>query len=150
MNFRTKNLSELDDGKIGVECQEQEMPSWSGFNSLVTDEDLPERIVGFLPILPHPVTEYSTVYTSLKNFQNILAQLDQENMAVMCDEGVYRIAREIQSQNPQEFKNIMGFFHPTKILMACIGKYIEGSGAETIWVQNEILGVNVVHHAKIK
>jgi hypothetical protein len=68
-------------------------------------------------------------------------------MAVTCDEGVYRIAREIMLQNPMEFRNIalcIGSFHMIKVVMACIGKYLEGSGAETIWTQNLVFGVNVV------
>ena len=46
--------------------------------------------VGFLPYLPHLVTEYDTVYTALKNFLKVLEQLDQKSLPVMCDEGVYR------------------------------------------------------------
>ena len=44
--------------------QEQQMTSWSAFNSLVTDEDLTQKIIGFLPVLPYPVTEYAVVYTA--------------------------------------------------------------------------------------
>jgi hypothetical protein len=50
-------------------------------------------------------------------------------------------------QNPMEFRNIVlciGSFHMIKVVMACIGKYLEGSGAETIWTQNLVFGVNVV------
>ena len=37
----------------------QKVPTWSAFNSLITDENVPLKIVGFLPILPYPVTSYS-------------------------------------------------------------------------------------------
>ena len=46
--------------------------------------------VAFLPFILKPVTDYSTVYTLLKNF-NVLFQLEQEALPVFCDEGVYRI-----------------------------------------------------------
>jgi hypothetical protein len=68
-------------------------------------------------------------------------------MAVTCDEGVYRIAREIILQNPRKFKNLVlciGSFHMIKVVMACLGKYLEESGAEPIWTQNLVFGVNVV------
>lgn len=52
------------------------MPSWSAFNSLVTDEDVPEKIVGFLPGLPYPVTEYETVYKALKNTNGCIFYLN--------------------------------------------------------------------------
>ena len=132
---------------IKSENGSQQIPSWSGFNSLITDEDLPQQTVGFLPVLPSPVTEHRTVYTALKNFQCILSQLKQDNMAVACDEGVYRIAKEIQLKNPEEFGNTvlcLGPFHMIKVVQASIGQYIDGSGAETIWTKNGVFGVNVV------
>ena len=60
------NLSNIEEGLIKQDCGEQQMPCWSAFNTVVTDEKVPERIVGFLPILPHPVTKYNIVYTALK------------------------------------------------------------------------------------
>jgi hypothetical protein len=139
------DLSNIAD--IKPVCEEQTMPSWSAFNSVITDETVPQKIIGFLPVIPHPVTEYATVYTALKNFQSILGQLKQSHIAVTGDEGVYHIAREIQLQHPTEFKNIVlciGSFHMIKVVLGCIGKYIEGSGAETIWVEKEVFGLNVV------
>ena len=83
-------------------------------NSLVSKENVPEMIVGFIPVIPFPVTEYQTVYTALKNFQDILKQLDQTHLPVACDEGVYHIARSITMESPREFENIvlvLGGFH---------------------------------------
>ena len=141
------DLSEMEHGTVKPIPSEQTMPSWSAFNSVVTQETLPEKAVGFLPVLPHPVTDHSTVYTALKNFQSCLNQLHQTNMAVTCDEGVYHVAKEIMLAHPGEFQNIvlwLGSFHMIKVVMGCIGKYIEGSGAEKIWTQNEVFGLNVV------
>ena len=129
-------------------CTEQDMPSWSSFNSVITDERLPTKTVGFLPVIPHPVTEYSTVYTAMKNFQNIQSQLDQSHMPIFCDEGVYHIARDIQLQHPNEFDDVVlciGSFHMMKVVLACIGKYLDGSGAVKIWTENDIFGLNVVN-----
>ena len=139
------NLSNIEEGLIKQDNNEQQMPCWSAFNSVVTDEKLPEMIVGFLPILPHPVTQYNTVYTALKNFQNVLRQLTQNHLAITCDEGVYRIAREIILWRPGESKDLtlcLGSFHLLKIYLGCIGKYLRGSGAESIWIENEIFGPN--------
>jgi len=58
-------------------------------------EDVPLKRVGFLPVLPYPVTQYDTVYTTMKNLRGILEYLDQPKLSVTCDEGVYRITREI-------------------------------------------------------
>ncbi len=141
------DLSQLDDSIVHNVCEKQDIPSWSAFNSLVSDENLPQQRVGFLPVLPYPATEYSTIYTSLTLFEDVLFQLKQNNIAVTCDEGVYKIAKEIQLQHPHKFNNIvlcLGSFHIIKIIEGCIGKYLEGSGAVPIWTDNEIFGTNIV------
>ena len=144
-------ISRLDQSNVNEDvkeaCQEQTMPTWSAFNSLVTDENVAQKIVGYLPILPYPVTEYSTVYTALKNFQDIGRQLEQTHLPVTCDEGVYHIAREITMDRPNEFSNIvlcLGSFHLIKVTLGAIGKYIDGCGAETILIESGAFGKNVV------
>ncbi len=87
------------------------------------------------------------MYTSLKNFQNVLNQLKQEKLAITCDEGVYRIAREIMLRCHDEFSKLvlcMGSFHMIKVVLGSIGTYLPGSGAEQIWSKSNIFGVNVV------
>ncbi len=141
------DLSDLTHGKIQAECANQKMPSWAAFNALVTDENLPLKIIGFLPVIPHPVTSYSTVYTALLNFQDVLSQLTQSKMAISCDEGVYHIAREIMMWNANEFSNLvicLGSFHLIKVVMGCIGKFIDGCGIEAVLIEKEIFGENVV------
>ncbi len=41
------DLSELDENRVSPICITQDIPSWSGFNSLITDEDLPVKKLGF-------------------------------------------------------------------------------------------------------
>ena len=70
----------------------------------------------------------------------------QESLSIACDEGVYHIAREVLLIRPHEFNDIvitMGSFHMTKVYLSCIGKYLVASGAEEIWLENGIFGVNV-------
>ena len=59
----------------------------------------------------------------------------------MADEGVYRIAKEIQLQQPETFDNIflgIGGFHLEKIVIACCGKYLEESGIDSVLVETTI------------
>ena len=117
-------------------------PSWREFNRYITKEDIPQKVVAFLPVIPQPVTQYNTVYTALRNFQGIRRQLLQTALAVACDEGVYHIAREVILIVPDEFNDIvltLGSFHMTKVFLSCIEKYLCGSGAEEIWIENSIL-----------
>ena len=48
---------------------------------------------------------------------------------------MYRIAKEIQLLELDESDNIyfgLGGFHTEKVVLACIGKFLEGSGVEKI------------------
>ena len=124
----------------------QNTPSWTPFNSTVIKDDRCKQIVGYLPIIPSPVTEYSTVYTCLKNFNILLRQLNQEYLAVACDEGVYRIARSIMFENEKEFEKIvlcLGSFHMIKVTLSCIGKYLQNSGVESIFIETGLFGIHV-------
>jgi len=131
-----------------VGSHEQVIPSWSAFNASVSNRVTKQQIVGFMPLIPNPVTEFSTVYLALCNFKNVLGQLQQTVLPVACDEGVYNIAEQIILQRPDEFKNIflmLGTFHMSKIVLACVGKYLKGSGVESIFVETSVFGVNVIN-----
>ena len=138
---------ELSDN-VNIKPEVQIMPSWSATNSLLTSETMGVKTVAFLPVIPNPVTEHSTVYSALVNFKHILKKLNQAYLAVACDEAVYAVAREIMMARTGEFKDIvlvMGSFHMAKVVLGCLGKYIAGGGADTIWIESEVFGPNVVH-----
>ena len=46
---------------------------------------------GLIRFIPSPVTDQSTVYTVIKNFNIVLKQLEQDSLPVFYDEGVFRI-----------------------------------------------------------
>ena len=71
----------------------------------------------------------------MTNFVSICSQLKQGKIPVYCDEKVYCIVKEIQFIRPDEFQCIipmLGTFHTVKMLLKCIGKSLQGSGAESI------------------
>ena len=101
--------------------------------------------VGFLPFIPKPVTEYSTIYTSMLNFVNVSNGLVQEALPLFCDEGPFRIAN-IYLQIKDGFLNIIPMlrdFHTAKYVEHCIGKYIQGSYIEERLRQAHVIAVNV-------
>ena len=49
----------------------------------------------FTPIIPHPDTDFSTIYTCMKNYQDVLIQRNVPYGPLWCDEGVYQIAKEM-------------------------------------------------------
>lgn len=144
--FLSRMAISKEENTISVQNTEQTTPSWSSFNSIVTTDNRCKQIVGYLPVLPFPVTDPSTVYTCLCNFKDLLSQLKQKYLAIACDEGVYRIARHITLEHENEFDNIilfMGNFHIIKVLLSCIGKYLKHSGVESIFIETSLIGVSV-------
>ena len=122
------------------------IPSWAGIKSLLSEVVVPEMHVGFLPFIPSPVTEYSTVFTAMVNFTKLVKQLKQDALPLFCDEGVFRIMIDIYLQKQDQFKSIipmLGGFHTAKCFEHCIGKYIQGSGLEQSLKQTRVFGVKV-------
>ena len=51
--------------------------------------------VGFLPVIPHSVTNYSTVYSAVRNLEDMRKQLRQQSFPVISGEGVYQVIMDI-------------------------------------------------------
>ena len=98
--------------------------------------------------VPSSIVLHELVHRAVDNFdQNVLLQKGLESGPLWCDEGVYRIAKELQLLNPDKFANIfvrLGGFHLEKVVIACCGKYLEESGIDSISVKLEIFGPEVV------
>ena len=128
-------------------CENPSIPSFTATNSLIYYKKYPLTHIAFTPIIPHPATKYDTISTCMKNFQDVLAQNELAYSPLWFDEGVYQIAKELQLLNPDGFGNIfldLWGFHLGKIIIACIGKFLEESGVESVFVENEIFGLGVV------
>ena len=124
------------------------VPSFVAVNSLFADPFDAITRFAFTPVIPHPATEYDTIFTAMRNFQDVLMQKNQEYGPLWCDEGVYRIAKELQLLNPSLFDNIslgLGGFHMEKILIACCGVYLNETGIDRVFAENEIFGNGVAN-----
>jgi hypothetical protein len=75
-------------------------------HALVSTANVPLMRVGFLPMIPKPVTEYATVRKALTNFQSVRQQLNQNILPVFCDEGVFQIVTEVVMTEPDTFADI--------------------------------------------
>ena len=99
--------------------------------------------VGFLPMIPKPVTEYTTVHKALTNYQSVRRQLNQPILPIVSDEGVFRIVTDY----PDIFKDIypmMGMFHYYKVLLRCSGGLLIGTGLDDGLIEAEVFWKKVV------
>ena len=121
--------------------------SWARIESLISESDVPIMQVEFLPFIPKPVTDYSTVYTVMLNITKLVSKLDQKIPPVYCDEGVFRIVIDIYLQRRNQFQNLipmLGSFHTAKCLGHYIGKYIDDSGIDDCLSQTKVVGVKTL------
>ena len=120
--------------------QEYGLPCWGAFHALISQSKVPLKKVGFLPVIPHPVTDYSTVYIALKNFQSVKEQLTQPILPIFCYERVFHIVVDIVMSNTDDFDlyPMMGMFHMSKVALRCAGRYITGSGMDDALIEIDI------------
>ena len=119
------------------------IPSWSGSHALLSKSNLQLKVVGYLPVLPYPITKHETVYTLLVNLDNIAQSLDQDILPFVSDEGVYQYVVDIYLDNPGMFKRLfpmLGGFHMAKAACRCAGKYLRGSGIEDALIEPAVFG----------
>ncbi len=99
------------------------LPTWGGIHALISTANVPLMRVGFLPVIPSPVTDYATVRKALVNLQSVRTQLSQPTMPVFCDEGFFHTVADILMAEPETFADIycmLGGFHFAKVLLRCI------------------------------
>ena len=81
------------------------------------------------------------------NFQDAMVQVNQTSGVLWSDKGVYHIANELQPLFPTNFDHIflgLGSFHTTKIIINCLGQYLEDSGIVEALIMTEVFGPKIV------
>ena len=121
--------------------ENQAVPGWTLFNMTTTTVDLETTKIGYCPLLPASPTDFSTVFTTLKNLQKMMKSLGQQTTVVTFDEAIYSKAKEVQWRSPDEFKDVvirLGGMHMAQCFLATIGKCFEASGMEDIFIESGV------------
>ena len=108
---------------------------------------MPHTQVTFVPFIPEPVTDYATVYTSMKIFLNVVSLLKQQIVTVFCDKEVFGTVNHIYLNQYEQFQNLLptpGAFPMAKIAQHSAGKYIRASGFEDALMEAKTFGVKIV------
>lgn len=125
----------------------EKVPTWGGSHALTSTSNLKLKQVGFLPIIPNPITRHDTVYACLRNFNSIAASVKQDVLPIVCDEGVYHLVIDIYMVRPELFKNLflmLGSFHMARAALRCAGKFLRGSGIVDALIESRLFGSKVV------
>ena len=118
--------------RLTVDDANINLPSCPAIKTLLSSAEIILTLRAFTPIMPHPETQFDTIFTYMKNFYALL----QKNIPygrLWSDEGVYKIAKEKQLLRPQEIDSIfLGFrgFHMEKVALACLGSFLKESGTK--------------------
>ena len=133
--------------KSKIKCSDlKRIPSWSGTNAIISNSNMPLRVVGFLPVLPFPITKHETVYTLLVNQDKIAESLYQEISLFASNEGVFQYVVDIYLDDPGIFKRLfpmLGGFHMAKAACRWADKYLRGSGIEDALIEPAVFGPTV-------
>ena len=103
--------------------------------------------VGFLPVIPHSVTNYSTVYSAVRNLEDMIKQLRQQSFPVISGEGIYQVIMDIVLSHSSEFPNLfpmMGILYMAKVASHYAGKYFKGRGNDIELILTKCFGSNAI------
>ena len=131
---------------------------WAAFHALVSSKNVPIMRVGFVPVVPYPITQRSVVRKCMTNFVSVCQQLEQDVLPLWSDEGVFNIVVDIFLHEPETFKTLfpcMGPFHWSRVLLRCAGKLLKGTGFDDAMVECDVFGqvdiesaLNGTHYAR--
>ena len=82
----------------------QKIPGWSGFNAILYPEMPQESNIGYCPMIDGASTEFSTVYTVLKDAQMLSSALGQGDAVITFDLLIYMKAKQIQCSTTRKVK----------------------------------------------
>ena len=133
-------------------CSSKQVVSYRyvGWLSTVFKEKVPKTELTFLPPIPHPITEYSTVLECIRVSKRYAQSCNMVHRHITADCGTAAKFYHVVWNHQEEFKNVivhLGDFHTMQELFSIIGKVMRGSGFDDVLYQANICttgGINGV------
>ena len=129
---------------------ENDVPTWTAYNSLISKEKAISTYCS-LPLIHGSPTDWSNLYSSLMVANNIrLANSKQKKTIVTFDLQLYSKCIQLQAREEinSTFVFRMGELHVVFAFLKCIGKYIDNSGLDDIFIEAEIYGPSTMEQIK--
>ena len=116
------------------------VPEWTGWISATSKLPTPvqQSVVGYLPPVLFPITEYSTVHQCILVAVEAANKLKQKYSFITMDLAAAKIALDIIWHAPNKFQNViihLGGFHIMCSYLGALGKMMSGSGFEDVIMQ---------------
>ena len=134
--------------ELSESIQKRSFDTWNAFNSLLVKKPVKTNHGVVAPLLRSPPTSPQTLYTALCLAQKINSRVlgDGKSTVLTLDLDLYERAVKIRA-NTNNIGNLilrMGELHIMFALLKSLGKFIEGSGIDDIWIENGLYGAAVV------
>lgn len=134
------------------ESSNQQIPLWAAFKSLTSSPPKAVDSIHALPLINAPPQDWQTLVTSLvglhKLNQMVVGDNDAQPVCVWLDMDLYKRAFKLAFLQPDNYAGkwilFPGQFHIAICALRCLGRTVEGSGLEEIWVEAEMYGTAVV------
>ena len=76
------------------------VPAWGGFNSIVSEREIPMTRIWYIPFINAPPSDFSTIYMTFLKLVEIANALGQEHVLVTADLAIYSKAEQILWTEP--------------------------------------------------
>ena len=119
-----------------------ETPMWAGWNSLITEDQIPPQKIAYVDNLNLPPTRIDVIAETLRISQRVAQECDEQYAVVHYDLAVAKPAMQIQQQEDPEYSNVFicfGPFHIEMVYFGVLGYFLDGSGGPEILTETEVL-----------
>ena len=117
------------------------MPTYAAFNSILSDNTTLTNISNLPPVDGNP-TDFSNLYSALKVCQSIAASAENRKTIVSMDLQLCAKSMRLKSKDDinSDFIFRSGELHAVFAFLKVIGKYIENSGLDLVFIESGIYG----------
>ena len=107
--------------------QIQCVPSWTGFQKIVSLKVTSPTTIGNCRSIPAPPTDIQVVYNMMINLKKMLKNLGQPDPCITLDEAIYQLAKQVQWTAPylEDVTVRLGGFHRAKTFVESLESVCE-------------------------
>ena len=114
---------------------ENVVPSWIGWNSLVTATPEHKHQVWYLPQISLSPTQHCVVAETMNRSLIVAMEAGKTSIAVTYDLAIAKVAKQIQSQESPKYDQLfinIGAFHMELAFFKALGKFFYGLNLQTL------------------